>query len=187
MRDPTVDAAAADAAKKVEVATDAAEQFLRVRRQWLEPTPYDWTDMDKRAEAHVRLGFPMRYRLASGLPLGLPDVPTVVEIHFPELTTELPEDLRAVIFKRLVKPEPLPRGKGRHQKGMYGPRDVAIVQAIKHIHHRYDFPAIGGQGKTKKSSAAAIVRIALQRLGVTLRQRTIDDIWSNRLRSNSAN
>jgi hypothetical protein len=173
MRDPAVDL-------KVAAAIDEAERFLRVRRKWLDATPCDWCDVDKRAETMLRLGLPLRFRFASGRPLGLPDVPTTVQIisSSPE-AAELTEDMRAVILKRLAAPALLPRGRGRYQAGAYLPRNAAIVQAINLIRQR-GFAAIDSEQKTPKTSAAYIVRLTLKRLGVTLRQRTIENIWKDR-------
>ena len=202
MRDPAVDVAAAEAAKKVKAATNAAEQYLRARRQWLEPTEYDWSGVDKRAETILRLGFPMRYRFASGRHLAaafpaarfpLPDVPTIVEIHFPpEMTTSLPDDMRAVIFEALADPKPR-----RGRKGKYIPRNVAIVGAIKRVIAVMgaDFPVTRNRDPKNKanstprpetktaSTACQIVREALRRVGVKMGERAIERIWEDRDRT----
>jgi hypothetical protein len=190
MRDLAVDVAAADAAKKVEAATGEAERFLSARRQWLDATPYDWRDVDKRAEAILRLGFPIRTRVASGRRLGLPDVPTIVEIRLPpELTTPLPEDLREAAFEALAARKPR-----RDRKGAFAPRNVAIVGAIKRVMAVMGagFPVTRNSDSKIKaddreikiaSTACQIVREALRRVGVTMGERAIERIWEDRDRT----
>ena len=181
MGDPAVDAAAAEAAKK-HAAINEAEQFLRARRQWLDVTPYDWSDADKRADIHTRrLGYPMRFWFASGRHLGLPDRPTIVEISLPpEQIWPMSDAERGLILKRLVKPEPLPRGRGRHQAVPISPAMSPSCRRSSASIGDMVFPRSAANKKPKKTPPPAIVRIALQRLGVTLRKRTIDGIWRNR-------
>jgi hypothetical protein len=94
----------------------------------------------------------------------------------------LSDDQRAMIYKRLVKPIPLPRGPGRHQKGALDPRNVAIRGAIKYIAQRYGLDPTGGEKKDFKLTASAVVRTALKLLGVRLEERSIEDIWTDRPR-----
>jgi hypothetical protein len=158
-----------DSAAK-EAAIAEAVRFLQSRKHWLAPTEFDWADVHLRDEMFLRLGGCLPYHYKDGL---------TVRVYFaPELRTNLPNHLRDFICAQLAEPKRLPRGKGRYQKGMYGPRDVAIVDAIELIHQRYGFLPIGGESQTKKPSAAAIVCIALKRIGLKLSKRRIEGIWS---------
>jgi hypothetical protein len=165
-----------------DAAVAEATRFLEARRQWLTPTSFNWSDIDKRYEIITRLGYPLRYRFASGRYLGLPDRPTVMEIYFPSRQILSVSDAEAaVIFSRLIKPEVLPRGRGRYQKGTLGPRNVAIRGAIECVAKRYGLKPVGSEKKDFSLTASAVVCAALRSLGVYLKRRSIEDIWSDRL------
>ena len=158
MRDPAINTS-------VEAAiAEAVEIFAFYQRVgWLDATAIDWSDVDKRAEAHLQI-------------MRLPD-------HM------MPADLRKLICSRLVEHKLLPRGPGRHAKGEFIPRDVVIVRVIRQLERRGFKPTRNPEQKTKVASASSIACAALAKIGVHLDEGTINGIWKcrNRRRTVSTN
>jgi hypothetical protein len=172
MRDPVVKVAVPEAA------IAEAVRFLEARKSWLQPTTIDWLDVHLRAMAALRLGG-VRLRTESGV---------VLEIR-PEFELDLPADVRDLLRAEAIKLKALPRGRGRHQAGKYGPRNVAIAQAIEYIHQRHGFPRVRSEQPIVQPTSAAAVCLALKRLDVILSEPTVEDIWTKRsvlIRRNSA-
>jgi hypothetical protein len=94
MRDPCVDAA------KNAAIDEAAKIFAFYKNNWLKPATIDWSDVDLRMEARLRV---------AQLPM--------------------PEEVREVIYARLDEAKPLPAGR-RYRKGEYIPRNVVIVKVL---------------------------------------------------------
>ena len=150
-----------------------ATHFLKVRSHWLKRTENDWSDADKRADLHLLLGYPLRWSSPSGH--------ITIEIRSKRILP-LSDDQRAMIFERIAKPDLLPRGPGRYQRGALVPRNTAIRGAIEYIAQRYGLDPTSSEKKDLKLTASAIVCIALKSFGVRLKERSIEDIWTDRPR-----
>jgi hypothetical protein len=158
MRDPAVRLDVAGAVNEIAV-------FLTLRKRWLEPTQYDWSDVNKRAWVAFHLvGRPMRWYL--------PALRCTVELRpvGPNLSADVPDDIRGW----LDEPKQLLPGRAA-QTGKLAPRDVAIVGALK-IALRRGFDLTRNNPDQENESACSLVRQALERVGVELSERQIQRI-----------
>jgi hypothetical protein len=144
MRDPTIDL-------EVEAAIAELVQFFRGRRNWLQPTEFNWSNVDLRSRTRLRVV---------------------------RLKSLMADDEYELICALLDQPPPLPsRRPGGHQAGQYGPRNVAIRQAIKITTRRGFNPTRNPeQVRRKTESGCSLVKAALGRLGVHLKESTIKGI-----------
>jgi hypothetical protein len=149
-----------------------ATRFLEARRCWLARTPYDWSDVDKRAELHLLLGYPLRWSSPSGH--------ITIEMRLKPILP-LTDDQRALFFERIAKPNLLPRGRGRYQQGALVPRNSAIRGAIEYLMQKYGLHPIGGEKKALNPRICAAVSAALKTFDVHLKARSVEDIWTGRL------
>jgi hypothetical protein len=151
MRDPTINL------DEVEAAIAELVQFFKARRRWLQATSFNWSNVDVRARA--------RLRIARFKPL-------------------MADDEYELLCALLDQPPPLPpRRQGRHQEGQYGPRNVTIRQAIKITTRRGFNPTRNPeQVKRKIESGCSLISAALGRLGLSFKESTIKRILYPRRR-----
>jgi hypothetical protein len=150
MPDPTINL-------KNEAAIAELVQFFGGRRNWLQPTRFDWSNADVRARTRLRAA---------------------------RLKSLMADDEYQLLCASLDQPPPLPpRRRGGHQAGQYGPRDVAVRQAVK-LAMRRGFNATRNceQVRRKIESGCSLVRAALGRLGIHLAESTINGVWHRRRR-----
>jgi hypothetical protein len=136
---------------EIEAAIAELVQFFKARRSWLQPTRFDWSNADVRFRTRLRVA---------------------------RLKSLMADDEYELICSLLYQPPPLPpRRPGGHQAGQYGPRDVAIRQAIKLTIRRGFKPTRNPeQVRRKIESGCSLIRAALGRLGVPLTESTIKGI-----------
>jgi hypothetical protein len=146
----------------VEETIEEARAFLDQRREYLQP--FD----DERATYIDRINVARR------------DVEQLPDQVMPRHTREF---IAGILT---MAKDHLPRKRGRYAKGLYDLRDLTIVKAVDYIAKRGDFfPTRNPETKTNES-ACSIVRTALERNGMHLSERTVEDIWNNRsVRTNS--
>jgi hypothetical protein len=162
MRDPAVRLDVAGAVNEIAV-------FFTLRKRWLAPTEFDWSDVDKRARLAFCLGRPMHWYV--------PAKRLLIELR-PETESsrlaDVPDDIRAW----LDEPKRLLPGRTA-QTGKLAPRNVAIVGALK-IALRYGFDLTRNNPDQENESACSLVRQALARVDVKLTERHIQRIWDER-------
>ena len=95
----------------------------------------------------------------------------------------LPNDVRAFVYDELAKDKTLLRGRGKHVSGEFRRRDAFLVALLEHMHNKFGFNPTRNDASRDNHSASSIVHIVLNRLGLKLAERTIDDIWTSRSNS----
>jgi hypothetical protein len=91
-----------------------------------------------------------------------------------------PPGAEEMILRRLKGREPPPKRKrGRHEEGKFRIRDRIIVQVIELTMNERFKPTRNREQKGRES-ACSIVCTALKRLGVKMKEGTIEDIWADR-------
>jgi len=95
-----------------------------------------------------------------------------------------PAGAEEIILRRLAGFDtPPPRKKGRYSGGEFKIRDRIIVTQIELITKRYGFKAtrnVATRDYKKTESSCSIVRTALGRLGVKMKESAVQEIWLKR-------
>ena len=144
---------------KVEEAIEDARQFLDQRREYLAP-------FDEAKATYID-----RINVARRDVGRLPD--HVMSPHMREFICE--------ILTRAK--DDLPRQRGKYAKGVFALRDFTILKAIQYLWEtRRLSPTRNAATRDKAGieSGSSIVATALERLGINMSERNIEEIWGNR-------